>query len=191
MRVYPQAGGGPDSSLAAHLLGFVNRDGTGQYGVEQAYQDSLAGSPRVVIAERDANGRSLLDQATVVDPGAPGQDVRLTIDAGLQLAVEQELLAAWVADKAKSVSAVVMDPYTGEVYAEATVSRVRREPLPPDRRHGSRALHRPRRRRTSTSRLGVQDDDRDGRARDRLGQPLDEDQRRRHAPSRQGQDQGR
>ncbi len=51
----------------------------------------------------------------------PGQDVRLTIDAGLQLAVEQELLAAWVADKAKSVSAVVMDPYTGEIYAEATV----------------------------------------------------------------------
>ena len=53
-------------------------------------------------------------------PGTPGQDIRLTIDAGLQLAVEQELLAACVADEAKSVSAVVMDPYTGEVYAEAT-----------------------------------------------------------------------
>jgi cell division protein FtsI/penicillin-binding protein 2 len=120
-RVYPQAGGSPDSSLAAHLLGFVNRDGSGQYGVEQEYQDALAGTPRVVVAERDANGRTLTDQARVVDPGTPGQDVRLTIDAGLQLAVEQELLAAWVADKAKSVSAVVMDPYTGEIYAEATV----------------------------------------------------------------------
>src|SRR5918912_266594 len=38
-RVYPQAGGGPESKLAAHLLGFVNRENTGQYGVEQAYQD--------------------------------------------------------------------------------------------------------------------------------------------------------
>ncbi len=121
MRIYPQDGGSPDSSLAAHLMGFVNRDGQGQYGIEQEYQGSLAGSPRVVVAERDANGRSLLDQASIVDDGMPGQDLRLTIDAGLQLAVEQELLAAWVADKAKSVSAVVMDPYTGEVYAEATV----------------------------------------------------------------------
>jgi cell division protein FtsI/penicillin-binding protein 2 len=121
LRIYPQAGGSPDSTLAAQLLGFVNRDGKGQYGVEQQYQDSLAGSPRVVVAARDANGRTLLDQARVEDPGVPGQDVRLTIDAGLQLAVEQEALAAWVADKAKSVSAVVMDPYTGEIYAEATV----------------------------------------------------------------------
>ncbi len=121
LRVYPQEGGSPDSSLAAHLMGFVNREGTGQYGIEQAYQGALAGTPRVVVAERDVNGQTLLDQATVEDPGVPGQDLRLTIDAGLQLAVEQELLAAWVADKAKSVSAVVMDPYTGEIYAEATV----------------------------------------------------------------------
>ena len=53
-------------------------------------------------------------------PGVPGQDLRLTIDAGLQLKVEQELLAAWVADRAKRVSAVVMDPYTGEIYGMAT-----------------------------------------------------------------------
>ena len=42
-RVYPQAGGGPDSTLAAHLLGFVNRESVGQYGVEQYYQETLAG----------------------------------------------------------------------------------------------------------------------------------------------------
>ena len=40
-RVYPQAGGGPETTLAAHLLGFVNRENVGQYGVEQAYQDAL------------------------------------------------------------------------------------------------------------------------------------------------------
>jgi len=119
-RVYPQTGGGKDTTLAAHLLGFVNRDGVGQYGVEQAYQDTLGGSPRVVVADRDATGRAMLERATVSEPGTPGTDLRLTIDAGLQLRVEQELLAAWIADKAKRVSAVVLDPYTGEVYAEAT-----------------------------------------------------------------------
>ena len=120
LRVYPQPGGGPGSTLAAQLLGFVNREGDGQYGVEQGYQDLLAGSPRVTVSERDASGRAVPGTAVVESVGAAGEDLTLTIDAGLQLAVEQELLAAWIADKAKSVSAVVMDPYSGEVYAEAT-----------------------------------------------------------------------
>ncbi|HEY4190961.1 MAG TPA: penicillin-binding protein 2 [Candidatus Limnocylindrales bacterium] len=119
-RVYPQVGGGPGSSLAAHLLGFVNREGGGQYGVEQEYQSTLAGEPRIIVADRDASGQPILDDATVTQVGQPGTDLTLTIDAGLQLRVEQELLAAWIADKAKSVSAVVMDPHTGEVYAMAT-----------------------------------------------------------------------
>lgn len=119
-RVYPQGGGGPDSSLAAHLLGFVNRENAGQYGVEQYYQETLAGAPRIMLAQRDVNGRPMPETAVVEEPGTVGEDIRLTIDAGLQLAVEQELLAAWVADEAKSASAVVLDPYTGEVYAMAT-----------------------------------------------------------------------
>jgi cell division protein FtsI/penicillin-binding protein 2 len=120
VRVYPQPGGGPDTTLAANLLGFVNRDGVGQYGIEQFYQDQLAGRPRVVQAQRDIAARSIPETTVVKDPGQPGEDVRLTIDAGLQVAVEQEILAAWAADRAKSVSAVVMNPYTGEILAEAS-----------------------------------------------------------------------
>ncbi len=119
-RIYPQAGGAPGSTLAAHLIGFVNRDGQGQYGVEQSYQDQLGGVPRIVRAGRDASGRARSVGAEVTQAGLSGSDVRLTIDAGLQLRLEQELLAAGIADRAKRVSAVVMDPYTGEVYAMAT-----------------------------------------------------------------------
>jgi cell division protein FtsI/penicillin-binding protein 2 len=120
VRIYPQPGGGPDSTLAAKVLGFVNRDGAGQYGIEQFYQAQLAGRPRIVQAQRDVAARTIPDSTVVKDPGAAGEDLRLTIDAGLQLAVEQEVFAAWVADAAKSVSAVVMNPYNGEILAEAS-----------------------------------------------------------------------
>ena len=120
VRVYPLDGGAPKTSIAAHLLGFANREGDGQYGVEGRWQDALAGAPRVVLAERDASGRPNLERAATLEAGSPGVDLTLTIDASLQLAVEREVYAAWVADRAKSVSAVVMDPATGEILAEAT-----------------------------------------------------------------------
>jgi cell division protein FtsI (penicillin-binding protein 3) len=120
VRVYPQGGGGPGTTLAAQLLGFVNRDGEGQYGVEQYYQDLLGGRPQITHAQRDIASRTIADTVVVEDAGLPGEDIRLTIDAGLQLAVEQEVLAAWAADGAKSVSAVVMDPHSGEIYAHAS-----------------------------------------------------------------------
>ena len=94
---------------------------SGQYGVEQ----SLPGDARRrAPGRRRRSATPAAGRSSTTRPcrqaGAPGTDLRLTIDAGLQLQVEQELLAAWVADQAKRVSAVVMDPYTGEIYAEAT-----------------------------------------------------------------------
>jgi cell division protein FtsI/penicillin-binding protein 2 len=119
-RQYPQVGGGAGMSLAAQLLGFVNQAGKGQYGIEQYYQAQLAGKPEVVEFDKDANGMPLADTQRIVEAGIPGDDLRLTIDASLQLAMEQEVMAAKIADGAASVSAVVLDPYTGEVYGEAT-----------------------------------------------------------------------
>ncbi len=120
LREYPQTGGDPTTTLASHLLGFVNREGIGQYGVEQYYQDVLSGKPKIIVSQRDTNNQPIPGTQSIVDPGVPGSDVRLTVDAGLQLALEQELLATYLADAAESVSAVVMDPYTGEVLAEAS-----------------------------------------------------------------------
>jgi cell division protein FtsI (penicillin-binding protein 3)/stage V sporulation protein D (sporulation-specific penicillin-binding protein) len=117
IRVYPQAGGAPHTSLAAQLLGFVNAAGQGQYGVEQAYNSILAGRAQVTQIDTNLSGTSGIK---VLDAGVPGEDIRTTIDAGLQFQVEQEVYAAWVADKAKTVSVVVMDPKTGEILAEAS-----------------------------------------------------------------------
>jgi cell division protein FtsI (penicillin-binding protein 3) len=120
IRTYPQSGGGPDTTMAAQLLGFVNRDGQGQYGVEQFYQNVLAGTPTIIESDRDANGQAVIETQRVVQPGNAGTDINLTIDSGLQLALEQEVIQAWVADRARSVSAVVMDPATGAIVAEST-----------------------------------------------------------------------
>ncbi|MCU0483808.1 MAG: penicillin-binding protein 2, partial [Chloroflexi bacterium] len=120
VRMYPQEGGVPGTTLAAHLLGFVNREGAGQYGVEERWQEQLAGSARVVLAQRDAAGRPVLEGAEVLEAGSPGADLVLTIDASLQLHLEQEVYATWVADKARTVSAVVEDPASGEILAAAS-----------------------------------------------------------------------
>ena len=120
-RIYPDGGGAPDTTLASQLLGFVNVDGKGQYGVEQYYQDELAGKAEVLTGTADANGQPNLGDQSVVDPGQAGADLQLTLDASLQLQIEKELYAAYVADGAASASAVVMDPTTGAILAWASV----------------------------------------------------------------------
>jgi cell division protein FtsI/penicillin-binding protein 2 len=120
VRVYPLEGGAPGTSLASHVLGFVNREGHGQYGIEEYWQAELAGIPQVLLAERDASNQPNLARAEVIAPGSPGADLILTIDASLQLALEREIYAAWVANEAVRVSAVVMDPRTGAILAQAT-----------------------------------------------------------------------
>jgi cell division protein FtsI/penicillin-binding protein 2 len=88
VRVYPQAGGAPGTSLAAQILGFVNDSGVGQYGLEQQYDKILAGKPEIVSVDPNTPGPA---GEHIVDVGSPGQDIRTTIDVGLQLQVEQEV----------------------------------------------------------------------------------------------------
>ncbi|HLB44474.1 MAG TPA: penicillin-binding protein 2 [Candidatus Limnocylindrales bacterium] len=110
VRFYPSAGGSPDTTLASQLLGFVTEDGEGRYGVEQASQDVLAGDL----------GATASTERSATLPGEGGS-VQLTIDASLQLRLEKELYAAWVADRATRVTGLVLDPYTGAVLAWASV----------------------------------------------------------------------
>ncbi len=124
VRIYPNPGGQPGTTLASHLLGFVtSADGAsiGQYGIEQQYDAILAGRPKLVAMARDRYGRSLESSAQVLQAGADGEDVTISIDASLQLQLEKELYAAWVADKAKRVSGLVMDPGSGQLLAWASV----------------------------------------------------------------------
>ena len=113
VRVYPNNGGSPDTTLASQLLGFVTDDGEGRYGIEQFGQDLLAGS--------DAATADALGSANALTRPTDGGELKLTIDASLQLRLEKELYAAWVANQSPRVSGIVMDPYTGAILAWASV----------------------------------------------------------------------
>ena len=111
VRYYPYSGGYPNTTLASQLLGFVTDEGEGSYGIEQYGQELLSG----------ADGATADMSAGPPQIAQAGGQIRLTIDASLQLRLEKELYAAWVADKAPRVSGLVMDPNTGAILAWASV----------------------------------------------------------------------
>jgi cell division protein FtsI/penicillin-binding protein 2 len=108
-----------NSSLAANLLGFVNYDGQGQYGIEGYYQKQLAGTPGYISSYRDlANREIVLGTHTHVDP-VNGADMVLSLDADVQYQAEQALAAGVARDHAESGSVLIMDPNTGGIVAWA------------------------------------------------------------------------
>src|SRR5882762_1888849 len=106
----------PNDTLAAHVLGFVNADELGLGGVEQSYNEKIRGEAGKVYLEVDRDRRAF--ESYEVQPH-PGQTVVLTIDQLIQYRTEQALQAAVERSHAKSGTAIVMDPRTGEILALA------------------------------------------------------------------------
>ena len=93
-RLYPQ------TSLAAHVLGYTDVDGEGTSGAERAFQDRLS------------------------DPALRGQPLTLSISSRIQQALEHELLAAMEKFQAIGAAGVVMDMHTGEVLAMTSLPQL-------------------------------------------------------------------
>jgi cell division protein FtsI (penicillin-binding protein 3) len=111
----------PGRGLAGPLLGFVSPDGAGKEGLELGLDRDLAGHPEVLKGLRDRNGRVLLLEGLADERSAAGQDLFLTLDSALQVSVEEELQRALQTFEARSASAVVVVPETGELLAFASV----------------------------------------------------------------------
>ncbi|HEY0323181.1 MAG TPA: penicillin-binding protein 2, partial [Pyrinomonadaceae bacterium] len=106
----------PNGQLASHVLGFVDLDEVGLGGVEQVYNERIQGEAGKLFVETDAHRHSY--NSLEVEP-RPGQAVVLTIDQMVQYRTEQALAAAVENSKAKSGTAIVLDPRTGEILALA------------------------------------------------------------------------
>ena len=104
----------PENSLASNVIGFVNREGHGYYGVEEKYNDLLAGLPVTVWVPEDPNRAEEL-------PKVPkGADLILTINREIQAMVETELQKGVTDSGAQAGTAVVIDPHNGEILAMAS-----------------------------------------------------------------------
>lgn len=106
----------PNGSLAANVLGFVGLDGNGLAGIEQAFNDKIIGEPGKLFIEKDSGGR--VYESTEI-PGRPGQTIVLTIDQSIQYQAEAALASAIAKSHAKSGTAIVLDPHSGEILALA------------------------------------------------------------------------
>jgi len=107
----------PNGTVGAHVLGFVNDEGIGQYGVEGRYDAALKGADGRLLVERDPSSRALATGLRTEVPARNGADLTLTIDLVFQAAAERELRAAIEKEGAKGGSVVVLDPRDGAVLA--------------------------------------------------------------------------
>lgn len=113
-RTYPQG------ELASQVLGFVNDEGLGQYGIEQYLDKSLRGTPGELKAITDSQGIPLVSNPdNVVTEPKPGENVTLTIDIGMQSRLEELLKKGLERSKSEHGSAIIMDPNTGAIKAMA------------------------------------------------------------------------
>ena len=109
----------PEDTMAAQVLGFVNTDGDGQYGIESYYDDLLSPKNGSRSETKDAAGNVVPQVGNTFDPPQDGDTVVLTIDRNVQYQAEQALNAAVEKFSASGGSVVVMNPKTGAIVAMA------------------------------------------------------------------------
>lgn len=115
-RTYPQG------TLASQLLGFVDAEGKGKYGLEQALNKELGGQAGELKAITDVRGVPLAANPGNIERAAvPGKNLLLTIDVAMQKQLETILAEGAKQAKSDRASAVIMEAKTGAIKAMANV----------------------------------------------------------------------
>ena len=108
----------PEGSLASNVIGFVSHEGMGYFGIEEKYNDLLAGNPIQVKVPVDPNKAADIPQVP------NGTTLILTLDRDLQAATEQILDDSLTKYGAQDGTIVIMDPRNGEILAMASTPRM-------------------------------------------------------------------
>ena len=107
----------PENSLAAHVLGYMDTEKKGLYGIEGYFNNELSGDSGKFYAEKDVFGRYIT--VTSSEKSLDGKDIVLSIDRSVQYYAENLIAEALKAYGAKSGEIVVMDPKSGKILAMA------------------------------------------------------------------------
>ncbi len=110
----------PQRAFMCHLLGFVNREGVGSAGVEQAMDRFLRGSPGIVEGRLNALRQDVYVQRGRTIPALEGADITLTVDQNIQHMLEKALDEAMAEHAAHGAWAAVQRIHTGEILAMAS-----------------------------------------------------------------------
>ena len=114
----------PYGEFLASVLGFCNEDGSGAYGLEKYYDETLAGTPGRSVAETDAYGDPLASGQADVHEAIDGSNLNLTINDYVQAVVEEYLTEAMSTFTVHGRgSAIVMNVKTGAVLAMASLEQ--------------------------------------------------------------------
>ncbi len=112
----------PEGNLGSTILGFVNADGLGQYGVEGSLNDLLSGKDGTIKSTADVNKVALsIGDDNVKIPAEDGKNLVLSVDRGLERGVEEIAEKHIKNTAATHASALVMDPNNGQVLAMANL----------------------------------------------------------------------
>lgn len=110
----------PEGNMAAQVLGFVNNEGIGQYGVEEQLNERLTGTDGILKSVTDvANVPLSIGNDNIRKEAKNGDNIVLSIDRNVQAKTQDALQEGLKRSGATHGSVLVMDPTTGKILALA------------------------------------------------------------------------
>lgn len=107
----------PYDDLASKVLGFTGGDNQGIIGLETVYDDYLQGKDGTILTTTDARGVEVDNIGEERIEPVAGNNLRLSLDANIQLFAAQAAEKAYLQKDADSVSILVMNPKDGQMFA--------------------------------------------------------------------------
>lgn len=111
----------PKDSLAAHILGYTDRDGVAIMGLEKYFDQQLQGTNGKLYYQSDGKGIKLPNSQDTYQPVVNGSNIKLTIDSTIQHYIEEAMQKAYDEYKPKSMTVIAADPSTMEILGMANL----------------------------------------------------------------------